>query len=93
MTKAQLRGFMRGIWDIFKRSIGLALISFVPSGGIGTVFGADFLMAGTIGFGAIFSIVMTVLGVELASTSSITSEGIDTAFKQAVTKAQEQQKK
>ena len=93
MSKAQLRGFIRGIWDIFKRSIGLALISFVPSGGIGTVFGADFLMAGTIGFGAIFSIVMTVLGVELASTSSITSEGIDTAFKQAVTKAQEQQKK
>jgi len=93
LSKAQLRGFIRGIWDIFKRSIGLALISFVPSGGIGTVFGADFLMAGTIGFGAIFSIVMTVLGVELASTSSITSEGIDTAFKQAVTKAQEQQKK
>lgn len=93
MSKTQLRGFIRGLFDVFKRSLGLAMISFVPSGGIGTAFGADFLMAGAIGFGAIFSIVMTVLGVELASTSSITSEGIDTAFKQAVTKAQEQQKK
>jgi hypothetical protein len=93
VSKAQLRGFIRGIWDIFKRSLGLAMISFLPSGGIGTAFGADFIMSGSIGFGAIFSIVMTVLGVELASTSGITSEGIDTAFKQAVTKAQEQQKK
>ena len=89
MTKKEIQTFISGLWDVFKRSLGLAMISFVPSGGIGSAFGADFIMAGAIGFGAIFSIVMTVLGVELASTSKITSEGIDSAFKQAVTKAQE----
>jgi uncharacterized membrane protein YraQ (UPF0718 family) len=93
MSKQELKNFMSGLWDVFKRSLGLAMISFVPAGGMGTAFGADFLTSGLIGFGAIFSIVMMVLGTELASTSEITSKGIDDAFKQAVTKAQNKKTK
>ena len=35
LTKNQLKGFIRGIWDIFKRSVGLAMVSFLPGAGIG----------------------------------------------------------
>jgi hypothetical protein len=93
MSKQELKNFFAGLWDVFKRSLGLAMISFVPSGGLGSMVGADFLTSGLIGFGAIFSIVMMVLGTELASTSSISAKGIDDAFKQAVTKAQNKKTK
>jgi hypothetical protein len=94
MSKTQLRDFIRGIWDIVKRSVGLAMVAFAPGAGIGAaVPGGSWLLGGGIAFGSVFLVVMMVLGTELASTSSITPEGIDSAFKQAVTKAQEQQKK
>lgn len=93
MSKTQLKNFIIGVWDIFKRSIGLAMVAFFPGAGVGSAFAGNWLMGGLIAFGSVFSIVMSVLGVELASTSNVTPDGIDNAFKQAVTKAQDTQKK
>jgi hypothetical protein len=91
MTKARFKGFLIGIWDAFKRSIGLAMVAFFPGAGIGSIpfFGGNFLNGGLIAFGSMFAVVMGVMGVELASTSTITEAGREAAFRQAVTQGTE----
>ena len=95
MTRLELKGFLDGVWDTIKRSLGLGMLAFFPGAGLGAIpiFGGSWLNGGLIAFGSMFAVVMSVMGVELASTGTITQQGRDSAFKQAVTKALEEQTK
>lgn len=88
------KNIIDGIWDVIKRSLGLAMVAFFPGAGIGSIplFGGNFLTGGLIAFASMFAVVMSVMGVELASTATITAKGRDSAFKQAVTKGIEESK-
>ena len=83
-----IKSFGIGLWDTVKRSLGLAMIAFFPGAGIGSIplFGTNWLSGGAIAFGSMFAVVMSVMGVELASTSNISAQGREDAFRQAVTK-------
>lgn len=95
MTRLELKGFIDGVWDTFKRSLGLAMLAFFPGAGLGAIpiFGGNWLSGGLIAFGSMFAVVMSVMGVELASTGTITEKGRAAAFQQAVTKGLEEQSK
>lgn len=91
---SKYKNIIDGIWDVIKRSLGLAMVAFFPGAGIGSIplFGGNFLTGGLIAFASMFAVVMSVMGVELASTATITAKGRDDAFKQAVTKGTEESK-
>lgn len=91
---ARYTNFILGLWDVVKRSLGLAMVAFFPGAGIGSIpmFGGNWLSGGLIAFGSMFAVVMSVMGVELASTGIITEKGRADAFQQAVTKGLEKDK-
>lgn len=91
---SKYKNIVDAIWDVIKRSLGLAMVAFFPGAGIGSIplFGGNFLTGGLIAFASMFAVVMSVMGVELASTATITAKGRDSAFKQAVTKGTEETK-
>ena len=92
MSKEKLVDFIGALWDIFKRSIGLAMIAFLPGAGVGSLpfLHSDALTGGLTSFMSMFALAMTGLGVDLASKGYFTRRDIDTRFKEAATKGANQ---
>lgn len=87
--------------DIARRTLGIALFTFIPGTGVGA--GVEFMTNGTDpnyalaaiqgGINAAFSAYTTVLifiGVQLAWNGKMTSKDVETGFRQAAAKAAEE---
>jgi hypothetical protein len=80
--------------NIFKgvllRSLGIALMSFIPGMGIGAAAAnGNWFVGGIIATGTAFSTVILYLGVVLTWSGTITAKDIETAFRSAAAKSAE----
>lgn len=86
MSKEKFVNVLSGLWDITKRSLGLAMIAFLPGAGVGSLpfLHSDALTGGLTSFMSMFALAMAGLGTDLASKGYFTRRDIDTRFKEAV---------
>jgi hypothetical protein len=76
--------------QIFVRSLGIVLMTFIPGMGIGAVAaGGDWLVGGVIATGTSFASVIIYIGVSLTWGGRLTQTDVQTAFRAAAAKAAE----
>lgn len=76
--------------QIVKRTIGIALMSFIPGMGIGAAANhGDWIMGGIIATGTSLSTVIIYLGVVLTWSGTWTTKDVETAYRAAAAKAAE----
>lgn len=90
MSKQAFVNVLANLWDITKRSLGLAMVAFFPGAAIGSLplpfIHSDAVSGGLTSFLAMFAVAMSGLGTDLASKGYWTRRDIDARFKEAVTK-------
>jgi hypothetical protein len=78
------------IKDIIVRAIGLFLATFFAGTGVGAIAtNGDWFLGSIIGVGAAFAIVLTMVGVSMTWSGSLTAQDVANAFRAAVAKSAE----
>lgn len=78
------------IKDIIIRAIGLFLATFFAGTGVGAIAtNGDWFLGSIIGVGAAFAIVLTMVGVSMTWSGSLTAQDVANAFRAAVAKSAE----
>ena len=76
--------------QLFVRSVGIVLMTFIPGMGIGAAAaGGDWVMGGVIATGTSFATVIIYLGVVLTWSGRWSEADVQTAFRAAASKAAE----
>jgi hypothetical protein len=76
--------------QIILRTVGIALMSFIPGMGIGAAANhGDWVMGGIIATGTALSTVIIYLGVVLTWSGTWTTKDVETAYRAAAAKAAE----
>jgi hypothetical protein len=76
--------------DIIVRAIGLFLATFFAGTGVGAIAtNGDWFLGSIIGVGAAFAIVLTMIGVSMTWSGSLTALDVANAFRAAVAKSAE----
>ena len=78
------------IKDILVRAVGLLLATFFAGTGVGAIAtNGDWFLGSIIGVGAAFAIVLTMIGVSMTWSGSLTALDVANAFRAAVAKSAE----
>jgi hypothetical protein len=81
---------MNLVKEIIIRAIGLFLATFFAGTGVGAIAtNGDWFLGSIIGVGAAFAIVLTMVGVSMTWTGSLTAQEVANAFRAAVAKSAE----
>jgi hypothetical protein len=75
--------------NISIRTLGLAMMTFIPGMGVGAAIAHDWLMGGLIAFGTSVATVVVYLGVVLTWAGKMTLHDVEDAFRTAANKAAE----
>ena len=83
-----MKDIMSKVWLVLRHSIGLFLATFFAGTGVGAIVtDGDWMMGSLIGVGTAFAGVLTYIGVSLAWTGDLDDTAIQSAFRAAVAKS------